>query len=135
MPVPQKPYLAGDEHCRSQLSEPTGKQPPAPTRQPRVSGVLRKERISQDFNAGLGCPKSSPLLPPAQAGKASRRSPVWVTAWGCPSGWPRPLLDLPHWHFQAFPLPTKILGMLNPAAAIPAAIPCPSAPEDGATRG
>lgn len=49
--------------CSSQL----GRQPPAPTHQPRGSGVLRKERISEDFNAGLGCPKFSLfLLPPAQ---------------------------------------------------------------------
>lgn len=49
--------------CSSQL----GRQPPAPTHQPCSSGVLRKERISEDFNAGLGCPKFSLfLLPPAQ---------------------------------------------------------------------
>ena len=77
--------------CSSQL----GRQPPAPTRQPCGSGVLRKERIREDFNAGLGCPKFSlSLLPPAQPLEASRRCPVWVTAWDCPSGWPCPLLDL-----------------------------------------
>lgn len=77
--------------CSRQL----GWQPPAPTHQPHGSGVLRKERISEDFNAGLGCSKFSlSLLPPAQPVEASRRSPVWVTAWDCPSGWPRPLLDL-----------------------------------------
>lgn len=49
--------------CLSQL----GWQPPAPTRQPCSSGVLRKERISEDFNAGLSCLKFSLfLLPPAQ---------------------------------------------------------------------
>lgn len=72
--------------CSSQL----GQQLLAPTHQPCGSGVLRKERISEDFNAGLGCTKFSLLfLLSAQLMEAGGLSMGYSPLW-----WPRPLLDL-----------------------------------------